>query len=133
MGSIASEKLFRPITRRMEKIPEDEFIVPDYDINDQTRNFKNVLPFGEGNEYEYEEKQGVPDYSLLEEDTPLEEEEDPDKALLPESDDEVFPDEKQRRHSAPTLSQPPAYSPPPSYRFQKRTLKALIYPRLKSS
>ena len=43
MGSIAGEKLFRPFTRRMEKIPEDEFIVPDYDIDDQTRNFKNVF------------------------------------------------------------------------------------------
>ena len=43
MGLIGAEKLFQPITRRMEKIPEDQFIVPDYDIDDQTRNFKNVL------------------------------------------------------------------------------------------
>ena len=120
MGGLAAEKLFRPITRRIEKIPEDEVImVPDYDIDDQTRIFKNVLPFGEG-DYEIEEEKGVPDYSLLEKDILPEEKEDPEKSLLPDSDDEVFPGEKQRRHSAPILSEPPAYSPPPSYKLMKK-------------
>ena len=58
-----------------------------------------------------------------EEDIDLEEVEGaaaPEKSLLPESDDEVFPEEKQRRHYALTLSEPPPYSPPPSYKFQKK-------------
>ena len=64
--------------------------------------FKNVLPFGEGDEYEYEEKQGAPDYSLTEEDTLLE------KEIPPDPGDEVLPGEKpQRWHSAPDL---PSYS-----------------------
>ena len=62
MGGLAAEKLFLPVTRRMEKIPKVEGVFPDY--------FKNVLPFGEGDEYEYEEKQGVPDYSLPPDDFP---------------------------------------------------------------
>ena len=116
----------------MEKIPDEAIEVPDYDIDDQTRIFKNVLPFDEG-EYEYEKEQEVPDYSLpaegLEEDILPEErlfpEEDilPEKAILPDSEDETLPGEKQltRPCSAPlplvastSASPPPPYSPPPS-------------------
>ena len=56
MGGLAAEKLFRPITKRTGKIPEDEGVFSDYDLDDETRNFKNVLPFGEGDKYEVEKK-----------------------------------------------------------------------------
>ena len=93
----------------MEKIPEDEGLeVPDYDIDDQTRIFKNVLPFEEG-EYEYEKEQKVPDYGILKEDIILE------KALLPDLEDETLPGEKQG---------PSAFATPPPYSYPKGRSRA---------
>ena len=48
LGQVRAEKLFKPITRLLVKPRDVEGIVPDYDLDDQTRNFKNELPFGEG-------------------------------------------------------------------------------------
>ena len=109
MGNLVAEKLFKPVTKRMEKIPEAEgFEGPDYDIDDQTRIFKNVLPFDEG-EYEYKKEQRVPDYPLpaedLEEDILLAEDIFPEEFILPEEEKQI---------TSPR-SAPPDYSPPPSY------------------
>ena len=53
LGAVRAEKLFRPITKLLEEKPVPSGPPrPDYDIDDQTRNFKNELPFGEG---DYEE------------------------------------------------------------------------------
>ena len=49
VGMVRAEKLFQPITKLLRK-PRDDLggVVPDYDIDDQIRTFKNELPFGEG-------------------------------------------------------------------------------------
>ena len=64
---------------------------PDYDVDDEIRNW-DELPF-EGDEDEEKD----PDYSLLEED-------------FPDSEDEVFPGERQ-----PQPPPPPPSTPPPDY------------------
>ena len=99
MGGLAAEKRFRPITKKLNP-PEHQ--IPERDKGITPKFIKNIpLP---------------PE----EEDIDLEEDILPEKSLLPDSNDEVFPGEKQRRHSAPILSEPPAYSPPPFYKFQKK-------------
>ena len=93
MGFIGAEKLFRPITKRMGEKQIQQLPAPDYDVDEEIRNW-DELPF-EGDEDEEED----PEYSLLEEDIPK-------KA---DSDDEVFPGEKQP--SPPPFSSPPPPSP----------------------
>ena len=98
MGGLAAEKLFRPITRRMEK-KQIQLQTPDYDVDDEIRNW-DEFPFEED-----EDEEKDPDYSLFEEDIP--------KDFL-DSDDEVFPGEKPRRQSRlPRLPQPPEHPTPP--------------------
>ena len=53
LGMVKAEKMFKPITKLLGKRSKEDKPVPDYDIDDQTRNFKNELPFGEG-DYEKE-------------------------------------------------------------------------------
>ena len=53
VGVLKAEKLFKPITKLLGKPSNEEKPVPDYDLDDQTRLFKNELPFGEG-DYEKE-------------------------------------------------------------------------------
>ena len=91
MGGLAAEKLFRPLTRRMGE-KQIQFVAPDYDVDDEIRNW-DELPF-EGDEDEEED----PDYSLLKEDIP--------------DSDEVFPGKKQPPSSTPP---PPSSTPPPDY------------------
>ena len=99
MGGLAAEKLFRPVTRRMGETKQIQLQTPDYDVDDEIRNW-DELPF-EGDEDEEED----PDYSLLEEDIPND---------FPDSDDEVPPGEKPRRQSRPPkLPRPPEHPTPP--------------------
>ena len=135
MGSMAAEKLFRPITKRLdpakEEEPEQEDLYVNFDrdlweegdIADEMGNL-----FDDGQEL-LPQNEGVGPKFILPPDEDLEEDilpEDPKESLLPDSDDEVFPEEeKPRRHSAPTLSEPPAYSPPPSYKFTKKDHKSV--------
>ena len=135
MGGLAAEKLFRPITKKLyppeHKIPErkdfyenfDRDLFEEDDIADEMGNLfgndQEFLPQDQGVSQKFKKNIPLPP----EEDIDLEEDEGaaaPEKSLLPESDDEVFPGEKQRRHSAPILTEPPAYSPPPSYKFHKK-------------
>ena len=60
----------------MVKKKIQQLVAPDYDVDDEIRNW-DELPF-EGDEDEEED----PDYSLFEEDIPKD---------FPDSDDEVFP------------------------------------------
>ena len=112
MGGLAAERLFRPVTRRMEK-KRIQLPAPDYDVDDEIRNW-DELPFEED-----EDEEKDPDYSLFEEDIPKD---------FPDLDDEVFPGEKPRRQSRPPKSPrppehptppppppPPSSSPPPPY------------------
>ena len=99
MGGLAAEKLFRPITRRMGKKQIQQLVAPDYDVDDEIRNW-DELPF------EREEDED-PDYSLFKED-------------FPDSDDEVFPGEKQippppTPPPTPPPFPPPSSSPPPPF------------------
>ena len=93
MGFIGDEKLFRPITSRMGEKKSIQLPAPDYDVDDEIRNW-DELPF-----IEDEEKGEDP------EDIPKD---------FPDSDDEVFPGEKQ---IPPPPSPPPSFSstPPPDY------------------
>ena len=54
MGSMKAEKLFRPITKLLVDKDDENLVGPNYDIDDQTRNFKNKLPLGEGDYVEVE-------------------------------------------------------------------------------
>ena len=76
MGTLKAEKLFQPITKLLGK-KEEENQFPDYDVDDQTRNVKNELPFGEG-DYEKE---------MVDEAEP---EEDPYADLKPFTEDEMM-------------------------------------------
>ena len=83
LGQVGAEKLFQPITKLLRKplIEEEKF--PDYGIDDeQFLNFKNELPFGEGDFEEPPVKEP-------------EEEDDPYADLEPfgegEWEDEMFP------------------------------------------
>ena len=134
MGGLAGKKLFRLITKRLippeHQIPEREDFYENLerdlweegDIADEMGNLfgndQELLPQDQGITPKFIKNIPLPPEE--EEDIDLEEDILPEKALLPDSDDEVFPREKQRRHSAPILSEPPAYSPPPSYKFQKK-------------
>ena len=83
VGMLKAEKLFKPITKLLGKPRQDEKPVPDYDLDDQTRNFKNELPFGEG---DYEEVKPDEDpYSDLK---PFEKEE----MMVPESESQAGSD-----------------------------------------
>ena len=71
MGGLAAEKLFRPLTRRMGEKQIQQLAAPDYDVDDEIRNW-DEFPF-EGDEDEEEDSdysllEEGPDYSLLEED-----------------------------------------------------------------
>ena len=92
-----AEKLFLPVTRRTGENQIQQLPAPDYDVDDEIRN-SDELPF-EGDEDEDED----PDYSLLEEDISKKDD------FFPDSDDEVFPGEKQ------IPPPPPPSTPPPDY------------------
>ena len=144
MGGLAAEKLFRPITKRLppkHQIPEREDFFENFDrdlweegdIADEMGNLfgngQELLPQDQGVSPKFIKNIPLPPDEDLEEDILPE---DPKEGLLPDSDDEVFPEEeKQRRHSAPTLSQPPACSPPPSYKFQKKDPESVDLSTLK--
>ena len=118
MGTIKAEKLFQPITKLMGKPRKEEKPFPDYDIDDQTRNFKNELPFVD---YPFEQEEDPADLE------PAPEEEDPaDLEPAPEEfGEEVLPGEKQQASlgslqslppSAPSYSEATKDDPPPKYK-----------------
>ena len=76
LGQVRAERLFRPITKLLVKPRDVDGIVPDYDLDEQTRNFKNELPFGEG------------DFEEPPEET--EKDEDPYADLEPFTEDEMI-------------------------------------------
>ena len=109
MGGLAAEKLFRPVTRRMGETEGRKQIqqlpAPDYDVDDEIRNW-DKLPF-----IEDEDEEEHPDYSLLER-----------KDDFPDSDDGVFPGEKQTPRQ-PRSRLPPRTPRPLSPRPLPRTPK----------
>ena len=125
MGSMKAEKLFRPITKKLDPAKKEEPEREDFygnldrdlwdegDLEVEMQNMfddgQNLLPQDEGVTPKFVKNIPLPDKDDFE----LED-------ILPDSEDEVLPGEKPRRHSAPSLSEPPAYSPPPSYKFQKK-------------
>ena len=133
MGELAGEKLFRPITKRLDppeqNIPEREDLYANFDrdlfeegdIADELVNLfddgQELLPQNEGVKPKFGKNIPLPD----EDEDFL----DPESGLLPDPDEEVLPGEKQRRHSdpgsqIPYLSDPPPiYSPPPSYKAKR--------------
>ena len=76
LGQVRAEKLFRPITKLLVKPIAEYGMVPDYDLDDQTRNFKNELPFGEGDFEEPPEE--------------IKEDDDPYADLEPFTEDEMI-------------------------------------------
>ena len=119
MGSLQAEKLFRPITKRLdpqEKHPEeredfygnlDRDLFEEGDVGDEMANLfddgQELLGPNEGVEPKFVKNIPLPDDGDL-----LEEETLQEKPDLPESDEEVLPGEKPTRwSSAPNL---PSYS-----------------------
>ena len=119
MGGLAAEKLFRPITKRLTPGESAERQLLDYAVDDETLNWE-VLPFNDDAEEELPES-AIPDYGVSEEDIL------PEKFLLPDSEDETLPGEKQdlpvgpsTSATSPPYSLPPPSSPPPAYHKGRR-------------
>ena len=117
IGLIGAEKLFRPVTRRMGENQIQQLPAPDYDVDDEIRNW-DELPFIEDeDEDEDEGEEEGPDYSLLEEDY---------------KKDEILPVEKQtpRQPQTPLPPQTPRpLSPRPLPRTQKPSSDYPKFPR----
>ena len=117
IGSLAAEKLFRPITKRLiEKTPEGRRLerqLPDYAVDDETLNW-NALLFNEDAAKELPEA-AIPDYGFPEEDILQEN-------TLPDSEDETLPGEKQDPLAASAT--PPPYSLPPPQLKEKHLKKS---------
>ena len=118
LGQVRAEKLFQPITKLLRKPPIGQEKFPDYGIYDgQFLNFKNELPFGEGDFEEPPAKEPEEEddpYADLE---PFTEEEMQVPATESQAEssseydwDEMFPGPDK---SSPTSSASPAASPVP--------------------
>ena len=92
VGVLKAEKLFQPITKLLGK-KEEENQFPDYDVDDQTRLFKNELPFGEGDYKKEMVVEAEPEEDPYEDLEPFTEEEMMVPATESEagSDDEIIP------------------------------------------